>query len=633
MATIEQNLGVLFPGMNSYLRDSLASDDKLDLHGFSIFNTQTNSARQVSLKLANESKTDGIALYLYRDVDGNGIYNTSDQFVPGGSMAIAAGETKELKMQLDKSGQYLALVLPTKAAITENLRYSIGLASDPNSILQPEVNAGTLGSNLYTHTSTMSALNPENIYSFSMARPGNFNAALDSFAQTALRLIKDVNNNGQIDVGEVIAEGKGGLGRNQKATINVRGLEAGNYFLETSLRTYGLKAEDAGTLRSYDLKMSNTGTNPNNLLAISQEDFGFLGSSSFDHLKYEINRDVAANSASAVYGFTMREAGNFNLGIIQGLEEKGISDFRLIRDANNNGVVDAGEVVFKTEKTNPVEMINLHNLSQGRYFLQANLNSEQKGGFTFYMTNSGSNPGDLVFPLGEGNLGTLGSSPYTRRDSVSLTDAVDTFKFATKDFGDNVNISLTNITPGADIGVRLVQDVNNNRYVDYPDFNATASGSGDVDRVINQRVPKGQYFVQVYAQNNTVGDYKLQISNTGKDPSNLLPAETLVGEVNDPVTFYNVLEDVNTADTYKFSIETKRSLTLSLKDLYANADLRILQDKNSNGILDPGEELKRSASLGNASETITRVLNPGDYIAQVYSAGQNEHTSYALDIA
>lgn len=106
-----------------------------------------------------------------------------------------------------------------------------------------------------------------------------------------------------------------------------------------------------------------------------------------------------------------------------------------------------------------------------------------------------------------------------------------------------------------------------------------------------------------------------------------------MGEVNDPVTFYNVLEDVNTADTYKFSVETKRSLTLSLKDLYANADLRLIQDKSGNGILDPGKELKRSAALGNTSETITRVLNPGDYIAQVYSPAQNEHTAYALEIA
>lgn len=93
-----------------------------------------------------------------------------------------------------------------------------------------------------------------------------------------------------------------------------------------------------------------------------------------------------------------------------------------------------------------------------------------------------------------------------------------------------------------------------------------------------------------------------------------------------------MVEGANTTDTYRFSLGYQRTVTFNLGDLNGNADLRLIHDANHNGIVDPGEEFKRAASLGNSPETITKTLEAGDYFAQVY-APTLEATSYTLNMA
>lgn len=88
------------------------------------------------------------------------------------------------------------------------------------------------------------------------------------------------------------------------------------------------------------MQLSNTGTAPSNLLRIDSE-AGTLSNNAFSQ-----NSIIEANNVR-FYRFTMDKTGNFNAGLSRALTTSDVR-MRLIRDANNNGAIDSGEVVYDT---------------------------------------------------------------------------------------------------------------------------------------------------------------------------------------------------------------------------------------------------------------------------------------------
>lgn len=90
-------------------------------------------------------------------------------------------------------------------------------------------------------------------------------------------------------------------------------------------------------------------------------------------------------------------------------------------------------------------------------------------------------------------------------------------------------------------------------------------------------------------------------------------------------------------DYHRFQLINMGSVRLDLKNLQANADLRIIRDVNGNGRIDAGDELIGSRNLGTANESITLDgLGVGTYFAEVKSVtGSNTipaSTSYELSL-
>lgn len=97
---------------------------------------------------------------------------------------------------------------------------------------------------------------------------------------------------------------------------------------------------------------------------------------------------------------------------------------------------------------------------------------------------------------------------------------------------------------------------------------------------------------------------------------------------NQTVTDFVGANDWN--DYYRFSLSSRSSVNLTLGGLTANADIQIIQDRNSNGIFDPSTEV----IVGSFSSTTTTkwsgmTANAGTYFIRVFSpTGAN--TNYNL---
>ncbi len=232
--------------------------------------------------------------------------------------------------------------------------------------------------------------------------------------------------------------------------------------------------------------------------------------------------------------------------------------------------------------------------------------------------------------MAEFTLGTLSSTPTVASNFVGTSDTSDLYSFNLSTTG-NINLAVTGMSADAD--VRLYRDLNNNGLIDATDtFVSSSARGGNSDDAINvSNQAAGNYLVQV---NQFSGDtkYDLRLSTTfSSSPSNILPTETEVGSLSGSRTFYDNVGSTDTADVYHFSLSSSRNFSLSLTGLSADADVRLIQDRNSNLAVDSGEVIASSAAGGITSESINAFLNAGDnYFVEVYQFSGN--TNYTLTL-
>lgn len=228
---------------------------------------------------------------------------------------------------------------------------------------------------------------------------------------------------------------------------------------------------------------------------------------------------------------------------------------------------------------------------------------------------------------GAQNLGTLGATA-TRTGSVGSTDLVDFYRFQVGS-GGNFNLTLTGMSSDADVS--LIRDFNANGIVDAGEIIASSSRGGNVDESIHLESLTGgilapeTYFVRVQRFSGDT-NYTLQISNN--DPNNLISTETAIGSLGALAIRNGSIGGNNTSDMHRFTLDGVRDVTLAMTGLTGDADLRIINDANNNGIVDSGEVVASSGRSGNLNETINTVLGPGNYFAQVYQYSGN--TNYNL---
>lgn len=133
-----------------------------------------------------------------------------------------------------------------------------------------------------------------------------------------------------------------------------------------------------------------------------------------------------------------------------------------------------------------------------------------------------------------------------------------------------------------------------------------------------------------------IGDVKIggtPINNTPtvSDPNGTLSTATDWGNFNDRTDSIGFNGDQN--DFFRFRVTDNRTnVNLTLSGLSADADLELIRDWNNNGQRDPEDVIVSSVNSGTKVDSVSRILEPGDYFVRVFPGTPSAKTNYNLQL-
>lgn len=473
---------------------------------------------------------------------------------------------------------------------------------------------------------------PTDVYRFTLDTTSNVNITLSGLSADAdLVLIQDVDGDGVL--GEEV--------HSQEAEIielsELEGTESESIDRLLQAGTYFIQVEEYEGDTNYDLSLNITpftppaDTAPNTIP--TARDLGTISGT-----LPAISEYVGSADTIDYYKFILATQSDLDLELS---DLTGDADVRLIRDANNNGLVDDDdddEEVLEISDAlgDEDEYIFAPDLAAGNYFIEV----EQFDGEVTYdlllnATASTTPPDNAGDSLGEArNLGTLNGTLPTITDAVNNRDGQDFYEFTLNETS-TFNLSLSGLTADAD--VYLIRDADNDDEIDAGEtIAASTRAAGDETITIN--LEAGNYIAQVSsAQGNT--NYSLGVSATPTTepatPITQAAGTTLqsAGQANPAFTASGTVSDTTQSNFYKFTVNESGIFTANLTGLTGDADVRLIRDYNNNGVIDEvkdrngnvyidKEEVEIVAWQPNrdaSDESIRAFLEAGDYFLEVNS--------------
>jgi hypothetical protein len=536
-------------------------------------------------------------------------------------------------LQLNSSIGRASATDPATAAVTAS---STSLIAIGGTNFYTATNLGSLsGTQTVQDYLGVSNSRPDSYYRFTLSSTSNLNLVMTGLTADAdLRLLSSA--------GTVVASSLL-YGYTQDETINLASLPAGEYYI----RANRYSGNTGFTL--------NLSTNPVSNLLPNEIELGNVGAGVITQ-----TGNINNSNTSDVYHFSsMAPSSNFTLSL-NGLSAD--ADVRVIRDANHNGIVDAGEVIARSIQVGAESgAINLQGLGTGDYSIQVYQGSI--GSTTSYTLSVQGIPGLGSTPESNGptifgfpiypnntieqayNLNVLNGTRHFS-DSVSqfppnffITDASDDpqdFYRFTLGTTSNFSLSLTGLVENAD--VEVIRDINGNGLVDAGEVIASSTLSSLSPELLNiQGLGSGDYFVRVKsAQAGDSTSYNLTLQAT---PGLGLPPSpgyvNYIGNLNGPRDFGGSISNLRPADLYEFTLETASSVNLELGGLTGNLNVMLYQNYNNNGFVEPYEVIAESTRPGSLSEFINRQgLAAGTYYVMVSRAtnDMNDYSDYVLNL-
>jgi hypothetical protein len=326
---------------------------------------------------------------------------------------LATGILPELQETSPRTASSDQLISTTTLSTVSLFDSNIAIWFEPGSTLGTAKDLGSL-TGVQSSNGWVGSTDLLDVYRVTIGA-GNLNVSLTNLAADVdIRVIRDYNGNGIKDYGETIASSsRGGL---RDEAINLAGLASGEYFVEV--------ARFSGDT-SYKLRLSNS--RPNDLLAV-ETDLGTLdGTQVFSGQIGNTNTsDTYRFSVSNIniLGFSFPRTVNATLS---GLSAD--SDIRLIHDANNNGIVDSGDVLTGSYRGGTGAEMFSSALQTGTYFIQVN---QFSGSADYHL---GISSGDW-FSSNLSDAGILGEARYSyyADGSIGRRDMLNIFDEA-KDYG------------------------------------------------------------------------------------------------------------------------------------------------------------------------------------------------------
>jgi Calpain family cysteine protease/Bacterial pre-peptidase C-terminal domain len=220
---------------------------------------------------------------------------------------------------------------------------------------------------------------------------------------------------------------------------------------------------------------------------------------------------------------------------------------------------------------------------------------------------------------------TLTQNSQTFGDWVGTLDTQDFYRFS---LGNRsaLNLAVDTLTANAD--VQLIQDRNNNGVIDSGETITTSARTGTSAESIARNLDAGNYFIRVYNSANSETNYNLRVSATPDFAGDTTAAARNITVGSQTTTYSDSVSSLDTNDYYRFTLNETRNFALTLTNLSADADVKLLRLNSNNTTTSVGS----STNGGSASETINvNNLSAGNYFVQVYRYSGN--TAYKLNLS
>jgi serine protease len=305
----------------------------------------------------------------------------------------------------------------------------------------------------------------------------------------------------------------------------------------------------------------------------------------------------------------------------------GDADLQLFQDANQDGRLDSNEQLRRSAKAGTsADQISIAALAPGTYYLRVSPYLSSSTSYNLTATTSFVESGDTIDTATE--VGIL-SGRTILTGSVGTDDQRDIYSIRLNDTS-NLEVTLSGLSRDADL--RIYRDANTNGVLDPTELLGSSVALGIQNEQVNLTgLAAGNYFVSI-AQYG--GDTSYALSMTSDTAGSTLGTARNLGNLSASQTITDFVGSSDSTDTYRFQLTNSSNVQIKLDNLFEDADITLIRDRNGNGAIDAGETLGSSILSGRQADTIAlNNLVAGSYFVVVDRGLSTANTNYRLNLA
>jgi hypothetical protein len=455
----------------------------------------------------------------------------------------------------------------------------------------------------------ITALEPKNVYSFSMAHNGQLNVEVGEIGVPLDLLLVQEKTDSNGSVRDIIIA-------SQTATPVNGGLLANLPQVSLAAGDYSVIIRGQGGDAAYSVRMTSDYAGQSLVQARN------IGSATDATFRDFIGRssETSKNDAFDLYKFKMDAPGALFVKLdVDGTPgQMPLGRVQLIQDANGNGVVDDGDLL---ETTSPGPSASMRpRLEAGTYFIRV----ISDVGFSNYKLRVNADyAGGLAI-----NSRVMGSL-----DSIkSFNDFIDKDEDVEDRYLFNVSaarplfLSLVE-SGGGSSRLSLFKDANNDGMPQESELEVTATAK-PATRFL-RTVGPGQYIVQMKALTGG-GTYTLTAETRPDAAGDTLKTAKNLGTVNGLIRADDSVTIADPFDFYKFTASAAGKVSAQLFCEFEPATVDLIRDANNNGVVDPGEVLASSTPSAMGLEQLSKSITGGTYFLRVKITDSTIASKYLL---
>ncbi|HEY9628118.1 MAG TPA: hypothetical protein V6C84_12535 [Coleofasciculaceae cyanobacterium] len=336
-------------------QDFVGTTDPVDFYKFTL-----NDAANLQARVTGSSANTRVQLI--RDGNGNGLVDNEEILASGTnfSSTFLSDVTQDLP-----SGAYFIKVEPSNTSASTIYQLNLvatpfggNVSPDPGNTLPTARDLGAFSGTLLAKD-YVGQLDANDTYKFTLTDIANLQINVKgSSANTRIQLVRDINSNGLIDNGEVLA-----------SDSNISSTFLSSITQDVPSGAYFIKVETSNTSNSslYELNLvatpfgGNGAPDPGNTLPTAR-DMGVLSST------FSAKEHVGIIDSDDFYKFTLNDAKTLQARVTATSTNTRID---LIRDTNGNGLIDNNEVVESDTNSSSTFLSNItEDLQAGTYFVR-----------------------------------------------------------------------------------------------------------------------------------------------------------------------------------------------------------------------------------------------------------------------